>query len=442
MKTTLLRLLTAVLAIGLTAGHYLVIGYPSQQLPEAVAKSLTASVEPLPLSVSCPGAFVQVGGADGTELGLVERLGEALISYQSSSENLLVTPELSSAGAATASVSGKEQGTALLSMIQAQAVDQQRAVGILASFCPQPMSEGWLANGAAISGFESVLIASNPAEIEALVDFEVHTPSGVVTDRFALAPGEEQLLSMARYANGETQFAVFFRTNGPQVVMAMQNRQTRGLTPIGIEIENPIAKPATALEFVGLRELSGAFDLPELRLFNPGDAATEVVVTALDGENVELYRLQVPARGFLAERLNLAANYQLITLQSEQPVIAAIKAQSTDSVLDFAWVYPATRFTSLSLPLSSYNQSIVIGNPTAAPLEVTLNIQTAARTSVQTFVIPALGVTALSASGEKLVIEASGEFIAALEILDSAGYSIISPSENANLGNEVSITVR
>ena len=442
MKTTLLRILTAVLAIGLTAGHYLLIGYPTQKVDEAVAETLSASVEPLPLSVSCPGAFVQVGGADGTELGLVERLGEALIAYQSSSEDLLLTPELSSAGATTASVAGKEQSTALLSMIQAQAVDQQRAIGIQASFCPQPLSEGWLANGAAVSGFESVLIASNPNAIEALIDFDVHTPAGVVSDRFALAPGEEQLFSMARYANGETQFALFFRTNGPQVVMAMQNRQTRGLTPIGIEIENPIPKPESSQVFVGLRELTGAFDLPELRVFNPGETATEVIVTALDGENVELVRLQVAGKGFVAEKLNLSANHQLITLESEEPVLASIKAQTTDPILDFAWLNPATRFTSLSLPLTSYNQSIVIGNPTAAPLEVTLSVQAAARTSVQTFVVPALGVTSLPASGEKLMIEAKGEFVAALEILDPAGYSVITPSENANLGNELSITIR
>lgn len=442
MKKIVLRVLTAVLALGLTAGHWFAIGYPESTAKEVEAATLQASVEPLPLSLSCPGAFVQVGGSDGTELGLIERLGEALVSYQSSEATLSLAPEPTSAQAASATVAGADQSTRLLSMIQAQAVDQQRAVGIQASYCPQPMASGWLVNGAAISGLESVLIASNPSLVEALVEIEIHISNKVVTDRFALAPGEEQLFSMARYANGEAQFAIFYKTSGPKVLMALQNRQTRGLTPIGIELEVPVPAPSESQLFVGLRELTGGFDLPELRVFNPSDVATEVVLSALDGENVELFRLQVPAKAFAIELLSISEKHQLLTLESDQPVLAAIKAQTTDPLLDFAWIYPATRFTELTLPLSRYQQSVVIANPNTSAIELTLSITSETRTSVQSLVLPALGTLSLPANGTKLQLSSSSDFMAALEILDPAGYSVITPSENANLGDELSITVR
>lgn len=436
-----MRILTGLLAIGLGLGHWFLIGYPSQELSKAESRTITASVEPLPLSVSCPGAFVQAGGQDGTELGLIERLGSALVAVQSSDEDLLSAPELSIAGFDSASVVGSPQSTELLSMLQAQAVDQQRAIGIQATYCPQPLAEGWLANGAAVSGAESILIAANPAEVEALVEIKVHVANSFVTDTFALAPGEEKLISMARYANGERLFAINFVTNGPEILMALQNRETRGLTPIGIELEVPVERPETNLQFVGLRELTGGFTLPELRVFNPGTEPTEVIVNALDGENVELFRLQVAAGGFESLELALSERHQLITLESEQPVVAAIKSFTINPTLDFAWLMPATSFRNLAIPLTSYQNSLVLANPGTSPNEITVTITTGSRTSVQTLVLPALGTTAIAVSGSKVQVFGSGDFLAALEVLDPAGYSIITPTENANLGNDLKIRI-
>lgn len=436
-----MRILTGLLAIGLGVGHWFLIGYPAQDISRAEARTIAASVQPLPLSLSCPGAFVQAGGPDGTDLGLIERLGSALVAVQSSEETLLEAPELSISAFDSAAVDGSPQSTELLSMLQAQAVDQQRAIGIQASYCPQPLAEGWLVNGAAVSGAESILIAANPAEVEALVEIKVHVANALVTDTFALAPGEEKLISMARYANGERAFAVNFVTNGPEILMALQNRETRGLTPIGIELEVAVEKPDTKLNFVGLRELTGGFTLPELRVFNPSTEPTEVIVNALDGENVELFRLQVSPGGFESLELPLSERYQLISLESDQPVVAAIKSFAIDPTLDFAWLLPATSFRNLALPLTSYKNSLVLANPTTSPNEITVSITSGSRTSIQSLVLPALGTTAISVSGSKVQVAGSGDFLAALEVLDAAGYSIITPTENANLGNDLKIRI-
>ena len=436
-----MRILTGVLAVGLGIGHWFLIGFPDQEVSQAQARTLSASVEPLPLSLSCPGAFVQLGGPDGTDLGKVERLGSALVAVQSSEPELLESPELSISGFDSATVAGSPQSTELLSMLQAQAVDQQRAIGIQASFCPQPLAAGWLINGAAVSGAESILVAANPADVEALIQIDVHVSNTVVSDTFALAPGEEKLISMARYANGERLFALSFQTNGPEILMAMQNRETRGLTPIGIETEVPLATAATSAQFVGLRELTGGFTLPEIRVYNPNEDATEVIINALDGENVELFRMQVPAGAFESLELALSESYQLVTLESELPVLSAIKSFAIDPTLDFAWILPAETFRSLSIPLTSYQNSLVLANPGTSPNEITVSITSGTRTSVQSLVLPALSTTAIRVAGSSVKVVGSGDYLAALEILDPAGYSVVTPTENANLGNDLQIRI-
>ena len=437
----LLRILTPILLLALGLGHFYLVGYPEQQVQKVEPEARQVSIEPLPLSVHCPGAFVQVGGQSGTDLGLVERLGEARISVAHSSE-LEVAPELATTGLQSAVAAGSEQSTQLLSMLQAQAVDQERASGLQASYCPQAASSGWVANGFSVAGAESVLILANPSAVEALVNLEIHLPQEVVTDQLALAPGEEQLLSLARYANGEELFAVHFDTNGPEVLVAMQNRMTRGLTPIGVELEVAGSEPSQQHEFVGLRELTGGFTLPELRVYNTTANATEVIVNALDGLNVELFRIQVPAFGFEKLELNLSDRYQLITVESAEPVLAAIKSMTIDPTIDFAWVQPADRFRTLTLPLTRYQNSLVLANPDSAAVEITLSVTSGSRTSVQSLILPALGTISIPVNGESLRVEAQGDFIAALEILDRVGYSIITPRENANLGNNLTILTR
>lgn len=436
-----LRMLTVLVALALGVGHWSLIGYPKQYVTVAQSRVISASVEPLPLEIHCPGAFVQLGGADGTDLGTVERLGEARIFWQGSALATDELPEESTNNFATAKSAQNEQSTQLLSMLQVQAIDQSRALGLQASYCPQPLSAGWLPNGSAVSGAESVLIAANPAAVEVLIELEVHMANQVVEDSFALAPGEEQLISLARYANGEELFAVYFQTNGPEILMALQNRETRGLTPIGLELALPVAEPAKSMAFVGLRELTGGFTLPELRVYNTSDQPADVALTALDGENVELFRLQVPAGGFEAIDLKVSENYQLVALESDQPVIAAIKSHSLEPLLDFAWILPAERFSSLALPLPRYRSSLVLANPDSAAVEINVSVFSGSDSSVQSFVLPALGTLAVPVAGESVLVTGASEFLAALEIIDAPGYSLIRPTENANLGDDLKIQI-
>ena len=438
---TFLRILTPLMVLVLGTGHWYLIGYPETSISKPEREYRQISVDPLPLSVHCPGSFIQVGGPSGTDLGLVERLGQAEISW-TNSVALDLSPEPSTAGFESAIASGSEQSTRLVSMIQVQAVNQERARGIQASFCPKAASSGWLPNGFSIAGGESVLLIANPSLVEALVEIEIHLPQRVVNERVALAPQGEQMFSLARYANGEELFAIRFETNGPEVLVSMQNRLTSGLTPAGIELAVAGAFPSRSHEFVGLRELTGGFTLPELRVYNASENATEVVVTALDGQNVEIFRIQVPASGFGKVDLEVSDNFQLMKLESPEPVLAAIRSTTINPILDFAWIQPAERFRSLNLPLTEFQNTLVLANPEARAVELTITKLDGERVSVQTLVLPALGTTSVQLSGDSVSIGSEGEFLAALELLDPAGYSVISPRENANLGNDLRILTR
>lgn len=439
MIKIILRTTTVVLVASLGFAHWYF--FPQATLlerSEAVAQNV--SVEPLPLQVFCPGSFVEVGGPSGVELGKLERIPEALISVFSSSE-LPENPPVSVVDGFGLEVDEANQSTNLLSMIQAQVLERERASGLAASYCPKPSSSGWLLNGFSTVGSESVLIAANPASTEALVDIEIHTPSGVISDRFALAPGEQQLITTAQYANGEPSFAIYFETSGPEISMALQNRKTRGLNPIGIELEVPTQNPSTEFVFAGLRPLTQGFENPELRVFNPGTEVTEAIATVFGQENVELFRERIEPGRFALIELDITGDYQLATLTSEEPVIAAIYNPSTEGVLDFAWLQPAELFTSMSLALTSYQNTVLVANPGASALTVSVESRTGSRLDFESLVVAPFTQVAIPSSANSIRLESQGQFAVALEVLDPNGYSVIHPRETANLGNDLTIKV-
>ena len=434
------RALTIVLVVGLGIGHWqFFVGFGQLAKPERALQSV--SVEPLPLTVFCPGALVEVGGQSGVELGSVTRVGEALISTRTSLDQLLVTPPISSEVGVAATAAASKQSTELLSLVQSQAVSRERLAGLAASYCQKPTASGWLINGSAVVGQDSVIIAANPNQVEALVELQIHLPGRIITDQFALAPNSEQLIPTAAYANGESAFAVYFRSSGPEISVAMQNRETRGLNAIGVELEGVTLEPATEFVFAGLRPLTQGFENPTLRVFNPSTEDSELIITVFADDNVELIRQVVTAGSFQEIELEILGSYQLVTMTSTANVLAAIKNPTIEPVLDFAWIQAAELFTTVSLPLPSYQNALVIANPMALALEVTLETTTGDRVTNQALVIAPFTQTAVVTRADSVALVGSGEFAVAIEVLDPNGYSVIHPRQTANLGNDLSIKV-
>ncbi|MEL0200799.1 MAG: DUF5719 family protein, partial [Aquiluna sp.] len=215
------RGILALLLPGLVVSGFLLLPRAETLAEPASAKEFEVSVDPQQLQIVCPGALVEVGGEDGTQLGLVERVGEASLRVYSQDG---ITPPPTTRDSVPLEAAGTEQSTELLSAIQSQAISRQRAAGLAATFCEQPTTAGWFISGASGVGNETVLIAANWNEVDTQLIVEVHSPGGVTAERFALAAGQERLISLAPLAALASVYSVKVESTGPAVTLAVQNR--------------------------------------------------------------------------------------------------------------------------------------------------------------------------------------------------------------------------
>ena len=437
----LLRVFAGLLIIGIIATHWAL--RPEFSTIEASNRLPTkVSVKPLPLQIYCPGAFVELGGQSGVDLGAMERIGEALVSSSYDADAVLQSPPLSSVEGFGLVADSEEQSTNLVSIIQSQVVERERARGLAATYCSKPSSSGWLINGSSVVGSESVLLIANPNQVEAAVSVDFYLNGSTVSEQIALAPFEQKILPTAAFANAEPEFAVFFQSSGPKVSVSLQNRQTNGLQPTGVEIESFVKAPATKHIFAGFQPLTQGFENPTMRIFNPGSNVAEAVITAFGSENIELFRQTIPANSFETVELVVGEGYQLVSLEATSEVLAAIENRTIDPILDFAWIQSAEIFTSVSLPLSPYRNSLVIANPEASAVEVEIELDFGNRFSVDTAVIAPFSQLVLPVSADGVKVTGDGPFAIALEILDPLGYAVLTPTESRNLGTDLQIIVR
>ena len=431
------RALLALLLPALVIAGY--VFSPAGEVPpqEIAATEFAVSVDPADLEIVCAGALIEVGGEDGTDLDLIERVGEAGVRALSTKE-ISVPP--TTVGSIPFEVKGSQQSTELLAAIQTQAVSRERASGLAASFCEQPTTSGWFISGASGVGNESILSAANWSDVDTQLIVEVHSPGGMVSERYALAAGQERLITLAPLAALASVYAIRVESTGPGIAVALQNRWSRGLTPLGVEFTTTTQLPALQHWIQPVSVLAEGYQSPVLRLFSPGKAA-EVVVTAFGEEGPELFRTVVPVSGFAELDLQLAAGTYLIKVESDSEVLAGVRNPALDP-LDYAWIYPQQLFTSLAMPTPSYKSTLWLANPGALAISLTLTTTTNDRASYQTLELGPFESAGIPVSSDSLLVQSASEFLAALELLDGAGYAVIGPSENKNLGEDLVVSVR
>lgn len=431
------RGILALLLPGLVVSGFLLLPKVETSAEPANPQQFEVSVDPQGLQIVCPGALVEVGGEDGTELGLVERVGEASLRVNSQDG---ITPPPTTVGSVPLEAAGTEQSTELLSAVQSQAISRQRAAGLAATFCEQPTTTGWFISGASGVGNETVLIAANWNDVDTQLIVEVHSPGGVTAERFALAAGQERIISLAPLAALASVYAVRVESTGPAVTLAVQNRWSRGLTPLGIELTSTTQLPGTDHWIQPVTVLAEGYQAPMLRLYAPGDSA-EVVVTAFGEDGPELFRSVVPEAGFAELELELAAGTYVLKVESTTEVLAGVRNPALDP-LDYAWIYPQELFTSLALPVPNYATTLQLANPGALAISLTVVTTTNDRPSYQTLELGAFESAGIEVSADSVLVQSASEFLAALEVVDGAGYAVIGPSENKNLGEDLLVRVR
>lgn len=436
----LLRILIAVLVPGVLFTSWFYVPQLYQLRSVGESEAIETSVDPANLQLVCPGAFVQVGGSDGTALGEIERLPSAIVNFHSTAPSLLAQPESTLIDFGVFEVESADQSTDLLNANQLQAVSTPRASGLMGIDCGMPKAAGWFVSAEASVGTESVLILANPNPTEVTISLEFMAPSGMTQDQVTLASQETKLIPLAKYVVADEAFAVRYESNSSGISAALQSRNTSGLTATGVELSGTIAEPLLKSYFPGAKDLSGGYQLPILRIFNPGKelAAFEIFAQGSESETlIGAYELEAGEITSIDLEVPVAAAGVVVV--SNQPVLAAVKNFVLQPKLDFAWILPAQEFSELAVFQSPLEDSVIsIANPNSTSLNLTIQ----SGQGYQTIELaPGAMVEALVPRGSARILS-SGNFIANLSILGEAGYSVLTPGQNQNLGSDLEILVR
>lgn len=434
------RILGLTLTIaGLTSAWFLQgVSFQTEQTPkpEPIAVSTTAK----PLQLYCQGPLAELGGKDGTDLGSMALVGKADVRYRLGAGSLLSEPESRVSEGVALVMTSNEQTTKTLVAVQSQLIQRPRMAGIAATNCGQPQAEGWLLNGMAGSGFESILHVANPNPVEVQIELAFHLATSSNSHLITLAPYESQQLSLASFVEAEPSFAIHFQSSGQKVSVALQNRSSAGLSATGVELKGPTAKASKSLAIPGFEILADGLAKPALRIFNPGPDATSALVTFVgSGTNSDVVQIEVPAAGFVEVEPELQVGDYLVLIESEVDLMAELYNPYVAKNFDFAWLTPAEAFTGeLTMVVPSYAAKIAIANPSAAEITVVLTLDAGS----QAIRVPARSQLLVPVTGKSLSLESPDKYFVNLILTDPKGYAVITPRENQNLGSSIQVLVR
>lgn len=405
------------------------------------AKSFSQSVSPEPVKIYCPGGLIQQGGDTGTEIGEFEIVSPALIQVRGDEVRPSEIPgEVNAGFLFTSTSTDPEQSTLDLVASSLASVSKKRMAGLAAINCAQPVSRGILLGGDSQIGTESLLIVSNPQEIETLVKISLIGLEETLSQSLVLAPAEQKYFSLAALSGDLSKYVVQFESAAGEVSVVMQQRVISGLSPIGVEISDWVSSPAKEHTFPIVKVLGSnlspdkSLSQPTLRIFNQSetqDTSTIKLVSASGSQTVTV----VTEPGTISDTpLELSDGDWSAFVESSQEVFVAIRNPVLSSRADFEWLNPANPIES-SLALTAWSNShLHLANPTSL---------------VISYRIAGLGEVSLAPQSRKefavprgaLVVESDSKIWAALSVLSESGYAVIEPRENKNFGSDLKVLV-
>jgi hypothetical protein len=430
------RGLIATVALLLLGASYLM---PTNQADIAASPDqYSIDVNPLPLSIACPGAFVEVAGRSGVEVGKIEQVDNARVRFQSTAD--LVVPT-STKGYLPIGAPGEEQSTRLLSAIQYQSVDRPRASGLTAGYCEQPVTNGWFVSGDGGAGKESVLIVANPNTVDTQLLVEIHLGDRVTTERFVIGPQREQLISLAALVGVEPRYAVYFESGGAGLVVAIQHRYSDGLNSLGVSLDTAVRQAGTNLWIAPVEILAEGYESPRLRLFAPAAGATALVTYHSASTRTLSQQVSINSGELLELELDLSSGIYAIEIESDEPVAASVLNPSL-APLDYQWLSPLESLSELYLPIPGVPTELALLNPTSNTITITGQVFSEAGIEEIELRLSPNQIQLLPIVGSRLSISADLNFMAALQLKTSSGYAVINPSENSNPGQSLSVLIR
>jgi hypothetical protein len=465
----MIKILRALTVLLITAALPLALVFAPEPLARwqnAEPETIAATVEPSPLSLVCAGAAIRVGGEAGTDVGSLERLAAAKLQLQLSDLNAELTLESQDADptdvaaadrenleAATPTVltvkSALPQSTELFAVWQFQELREQRIAGSLASNCDQPERAHWFVAGSLGSGEDSLLSVYNPNRVEVSVTLRVHAAGRSQLSEFALAPKQNEIIPLATFASGSAEFAVELIATG-RVASWLQHRSNRGLSATGVALVGGQRAASSSITIPSLlvrgSEVAPFPELvtPVMRIFNPGSEPAEVlveVVRAAGGFGIAERVVINPGQIQQLPLSGLADGDYAAFISSGSPILAgAYNPVVLDlNRLDFAWLGASEAFEeAFVIPAADTEASLVLTNPASEPTTVTVT----QRNQQRTVRLPARSVRVVElVAGAAVTVLPSGPIHSALQLF-GAGYAVVQPSENRNLGSSVVVRVQ
>ena len=374
--------------VGVAVAVVAVAGATLLPLPDFAIGAPSQTVTPVPADQQrvCPGPLLQLA-ADAGAATRPSAVGEPSFATDADGADVRTRPlkvdaDTTSSDQAPrlATVTTPQGSTAppLVGGAQTQNAAAPDLGGFAAAACAEPSADTWLAAGSTALGQTSLVLLSNPSEVDATADLTIYSETGQVSAPGAagiLVPaGSQKVVPLAGLAPSAAAPVVHVRTSGGQIVASLQQSYEQGIQPRGAELAGATGAPArqqiipgvtiaslAAIESAQSAEGVGV-DYPVVRILVPGDADAQVTVGAVGETGTAAgnsYATTVKA-GTVAEvpLEHLKDGGYTVTINSSVPVVAAARTSVIGAKLrDFAWF-------SSAQPLQKRQLAVV---PTGAP---------------------------------------------------------------------------
>ena len=423
----------AVIPIGALIGTFLI---PMQslvsnaELPEAVEVSVPARE----LEVVCPGALVELGGEDGTDVDSLESIGDADFYLVRDSQP---TP-FRADQPASFQADSETQLSSELSGYMWQSVDKNRIKGTVTVSCKKPVTEAWLLAPGTRLGSESLLVIHNPDVLSTLLELAFYGDKQLPSETLSLAPGGTKVVNLARYAPNQASVGISIKSQGGRFAAWVQSKTNSGTTATGADLvaHNQLQINPSMLVTVQGEDVPEQDRLPELFILSTDEANGTVSISSLEQGFGDALRVSLEAGVNQIELPALQPGSYRVSVDVEQPVLLGSKTRNP-LIGDY--------FTSLAEP--SFEKDLTMVSTIDGELEIASVGESLATLQQYRDGVLIDGQIANLSGQERLtatlevgdVIEITGD-----SLLVRVGNQLTEylPADNSNVGSDLQITVR
>ncbi|AYG04293.1 DUF5719 family protein [Gryllotalpicola protaetiae] len=403
-RTTLTRAGVRVLAgaAGLAASAAVAVAAFTLPLPSAQAQPVSRTVTPVPAAatVACPGPVLALGSSASTS-GLSALGAPTVVSGGDGSSPAsieLTAADVTGGGAGPGAFqqpASSAQHEPLLAAAQSYSANSADLRGLAAANCAQPDFEQWLVGGATSLGATTLVILTNPGDVAATVSIDVYFEQGKAAAAggrgIVVQPHTQHAVPLSGLAPNARATVVHVTSTGGTVSAALQESEITGVTPQGVDFVGPTAPPSKhvvvpgavvvpAAQGAGTAGTDTGGGVPVLRVLPIGgkNAKLTIGVKPEGASGTGTASTVTVTHGVVSEVPldKLAKGTYTVTVESSEPVVAAVHSTTTDAAAgsDFAWYAAAQPLTGpIAIPLAPGPAAFLhFVNPTSAAVTLKL----------------------------------------------------------------------